>query len=703
MAETIKTILTADSSNFRNEFSKASAQLVNWQKKAMALGAGVAGILGGKKLLSSFNALRDSLGQLEDGALRLEMPVEDFQRLRAVAELTGASVESLSKALTKSQLNAIAAAQGGKDLENEFTKLGISARDFLAMNHTERLLAISRGFNSASDQGAAFAAVFKVMGKGASELIPLLRDSEAGIESVSRRLEVLNSTDVAAFNKMSDEIDLMSFNIKTNLSKALLDVQPQIEGFVSLLSGAASGVSDFFDKAGGIGKQGGQLGGEEMLREMERLGKRIGEIKAKQRDGVAWYEGPLGLTLERQKSGAAMATLKGRYGALGAEAQILAEQTIAAERLKASGLSEDALQAELEAMQGRTAESLRAIAAERGIAVAANGAAVEMENQNAAAEKLATTLQSIQEKVGGRIFDLQTPNIRKSAAQAGLADILKGEKVETLNELRLKVGSTESPEDRTKSLQALDKALDLMEEIKRASAEIQSRETERFNNWAAQMEREKEAKDQLSENAGNLAIKKAANKAARDEFAAESAALRAEMKGRSDIAEGIREEMRLRSESAYLAEKLGVSEAEALTMLRARAVEERKIKQLSEQPALPGTQQQPTKRTSSIRRLANGAFDTNAGNNLNNWKWNLGQDSQKIGFRDAGSRRIGDPRPFGGGVAAGLKADALNRRGMDRNSGNSEQRLIAVVDKHLSGSSNFQDSVLKFLNGLGVA
>ena len=165
MSETIKTILEAETGNFRTEFTRAQATIEKFHSRLTTIGGAVAGSAIFSNLVSGFNSIRNSIDTLNDQAARLEMPVEEMQRLNAVATMSGASVETLAKALNKSKLNALEAAGGNESLAKEFAALGINARKFLDLSATERILALANGFNTATDQGAAFSAIFKVMGE----------------------------------------------------------------------------------------------------------------------------------------------------------------------------------------------------------------------------------------------------------------------------------------------------------------------------------------------------------------------------------------------------------------------------------------------------------------------------------------------------------------------------------------------------------
>lgn len=579
MAETIKTILTADSSNFRNEFRRAQSEITSFRDNARASFAAFAGVIGGSQIISAFNNLRDQLGKLEDGALRLQMPVEEFQRLQAVAQITGSSVETLSKSLQKSYLNAVSARDGNEDLAKAFAILNINAAEFLNMGHTERMVALSRGLNGAADQAGATAAIFKVMGKSVVELLPALREGESGIEAISKRLQVLGSEDVAAVNKMSDEIDLLASNLKTNLTGAVISLRPQLEGFVGLLAKAAQGLAVFLDPAGGKGSQGGQLGGVEMLREMDRLQPKIQSIKA-ELQGKSWWEGTGDLTLALKNATAAIEVLKVRYAALTAEAKLYAEQLRDFERAKESGLTGDALAAEQQAIERRTKAGLDALAAERQRTIEAQATAEAMEKQASAAEKIADKLAGAKERVGSRIIGAQTPEIRADVYQKQLAELLAQEKAGSLNELKGRV-NTGTPEEQLQAVTALEKAINLLEAIKKAKDEIAAKDADKFTKWAEQMEKEKEARDRMNEAAAELMKDRAEAQAgfekAREEMRGRLEILQLQRDGQSAMAEELKKEIELRREAAEEAKRMNVTKDEALAMLKAERALEKSI------------------------------------------------------------------------------------------------------------------------------
>ena len=668
--QTIKTVLTAEGGQFQSEFKKAQATIDSYHKRIMAVGAA----LGGSALLagaiSKFNSLRNSIDQLNDQAARLQMPVEEMQRLNAVATMSGASVESLAKAINKSSLTAEDAVKGNEGLQAAYAALGISAKEFLNLGATERLVAISKGFKSAVDKGAAFNAVFKVLGKGAGELIPMLRDGEAGIEAISRRLQVLGGEDVAAVARMNDELDLLSANLDSKMKGALIALRPQIEQFIVSLSEAADGLAVFMDPAGGVGKQGGMFGGVDMLRQIDTLSGRIDEIKAKQKAGVSWYEGPLALNHELAKSVDAVDALKLRYESLSETEKIFANQAREFERIRNSGLGENEVRQEIQAMQDRNVEILRAIEAEKSLTTAAAATADEMAKQTKESEALAKNLEGLQERVGKRIIDAQPPDVKRDFAKQRLAELLAREKAGSVGELRDRVNTAPNAADKLKALKALDEGLDRLEEIKRATIEVQAVEKARTDANVAAFDEERAAYDEYRaamESGGNGPNPE--QKRAREEFTASRNALQLELSGRKDIADKLRTELVLRNDAVELSKRLGITEEQALKLIRERAELQEQInkqrdnKDTGSPPKGRGTHNpgavtrgKGLHNPGAIRRLPNGPFDMNPGNNLQEWKWNLGPDSPRIESRGSARRHIEE----------GVRGSTLRQRSTQR-------------------------------------
>ena len=328
------------------------------------------------------------------------------------------------------------------------------------------------------------------------------------------------------------------------------------------------------------------------------------------------------MNLELKKSVAAVETLKTRYSALDQEAQLYSGQLIAVERLRKSGASEEILTREVEAMQNRTAESKRAIDAEKALATASADTLSKMSQQADEAQSIASSLASLQTSVGKRVMDAQSPEVRRDASRQNLRTVLDGEGAGSLEDLRKKVGGSTNDGDKAKALNALSKGLDILEEIRRANQEIAAAEEARTSASIAGSERERAETDKTREAKERLAEVESDQGRAREEFAASITALKAEAAGRNDLAESLRSEIALRSEAVTLSKQLGISEEEMIKKLRDRASIAERIKaQSGGLGAGKGT---------SGRRSNIGIDENPPGNNLQDWKWRLQRGMPRI-------------------------------------------------------------------------
>ena len=603
MSETIRTILTADNSNFRAEFERAQKTITNFEgkteslrKSVLAVGGAVAGGFGLQALTGIFNDVRNSIDKINDQAAQLSLGVEEVQRLNAVATMSGASVEALSKALTRAKLSAVDAAQGNAELSENFRSLNIDAAKFINLNATEQLVALSQGFNQAGAKGDAFASVFAVMGKGAAQLIPLLKDGQEGIENISRTLQVLGGEDVAAVARMNDSLDLLSKNLQTQLGKSFVSLTPQIESFVKGLSEAAQGLAVFLDPSRGVGSQGGELGGAAMLRDIDKLSTRIDEIKAKQADGVAWYEGPLGLQRELNKSVEAVEALKSRYASLSEEAKIFADQINAFERARNSGMGETELRAALDVIQSTTAEKLRTLEAERNLAAESEKVAGNFEKQLDSAGKLASQIEALQGKLDRQDDAARAPEVRSDLARMERDSILVGAGANDEKDLIKKVREEGDPAARLKRLQDLERFRKVKEDIAKADAEIEKGLTTQGEQYETLQKaiRNSTAATNEAREAGKALVDQArsdpAQEAARADFGAEMRDLDLRRQGKSEIADALREEINLRKQAREEAQALGIADDNALANIRARNAEQKELAEAIS--SLPERQQQ---------------------------------------------------------------------------------------------------------------
>lgn len=239
-------------------------------KRLALLGAGFVamGAAGVAAIIPLAKAYADQTGAIGDLANQTGASRERIQELGYAAQLSGSSMESLSGALLKMNVTIANAKAGSKDLKNLFSGLKIKPTDIDTADKafatfTDR---ISRIKNPTLQAKAAM----MIFGKGASDLLPLLKGGTKGLaESTAeaRRLGVvLSETAVNQGEDFGDLLDKIGFALKgvgntiatavvptlqklgEQLVETIVKYRPQIEAFAAAF---ADKLPDYIDQARG--------------------------------------------------------------------------------------------------------------------------------------------------------------------------------------------------------------------------------------------------------------------------------------------------------------------------------------------------------------------------------------------------------------------------------------------------------------------
>lgn len=178
------------------------------------------------------------------GSLRAGMSVEQYQRMKYVADQAGIGVESLEMAMGKLNLNMGKASNGkNKDLAALMKQLGIQTRD--ANGHIREgidlLPELADGFKRNKDSGMVNSMGMAVFGKQYQAMLPMLMEGSEGIaESLDRmkRLKgVMSEGDIKGaveFGKTMKDMDIVLKGFSNTIAKALVPVlQPMIKDLVA--------------------------------------------------------------------------------------------------------------------------------------------------------------------------------------------------------------------------------------------------------------------------------------------------------------------------------------------------------------------------------------------------------------------------------------------------------------------------------------
>ena len=258
----LKWTFGADTKPFQAGLAEMRTQTQAFSK---SLGGMFAGAIGVGALIAGAKSFIEEMARIDDLSKRFGESAETIQRVGNAAELAGADLETVAKAMTKVTQNAVAAAGGGKKMGEAFAALGIDAAAFADMSMDQKMIALSAAFVDSGSQANGLAAMMEVLGKSAAELIPLLAEGPEGLKKVFKESDVVAQSAVNSMAKVDDAMAASSQWAKKFTGQA-------IQGFQALwiMMKHVGETHDIFDKDFSIFKP-RVMGGDELAELEESL------------------------------------------------------------------------------------------------------------------------------------------------------------------------------------------------------------------------------------------------------------------------------------------------------------------------------------------------------------------------------------------------------------------------------------------------
>ena len=208
----------------------------------VGIAGGLAAGFGLAKVKDAIHAYAELGETVHHGATRAGMSVEQFQRMKYVAEQNGVAVEQMEGAMGKLNLTLGRAAAGrGKEAAALFQRLGISMRDASGQLRSgmtvlpELADAFVRNENPAVRARMGMA----LFGKKWQEIVPMLEQGGKGIEEAQARLSkfkgVMGEEDIdrsREFAKSLRDLELVSKGFQMTIAKNLVPaIKPLLDSF----------------------------------------------------------------------------------------------------------------------------------------------------------------------------------------------------------------------------------------------------------------------------------------------------------------------------------------------------------------------------------------------------------------------------------------------------------------------------------------
>jgi hypothetical protein len=178
----------------------------------------------------------DNADALSKMAQRTGASVEALSKFQKAAKLSDSSIEGVGKGLT--QLNkAMVAAQSGTGAQADaFAKLGIKVTDANGKLRSSEdvMLDIAEAFAGMEDGADKTAIAMALMGRGGTELIPMLNMGRKEIEKLGGAMSTEFAERAAAFNDKITEMGQRFGELGIKLAEGLM---PALEGMADALLG----------------------------------------------------------------------------------------------------------------------------------------------------------------------------------------------------------------------------------------------------------------------------------------------------------------------------------------------------------------------------------------------------------------------------------------------------------------------------------
>ncbi len=168
---------------------------------------------------------------LADAATKLGETPEVMQRVARAAELSATTTDGLASAMLKLEKNLgdVENAKPAQILES----YGLSAEKLMSMPLDEKIAALADAFKQARDSGTGVYELQQLLGKGGSELIPLLEEGGDSIRQMFENTHVVANAAVYEMSALNDEVDNVILNLKSLGGEALVGAMDTVRWYVA--------------------------------------------------------------------------------------------------------------------------------------------------------------------------------------------------------------------------------------------------------------------------------------------------------------------------------------------------------------------------------------------------------------------------------------------------------------------------------------
>jgi len=280
MASTIgkvSAVFTSNTGGLRRGVMEAVSSFARMERSLASLKTGMSFLstVAGAQLFGSLasgvsNATRAVVGWIQSSADAIDKTSKFAQRagllysematLEHAADLAGVGVDQLMSAMDKSNKVFVAAANGNKQANAAFEKLGLSVAELSGLSDMERFERITQAIGGLATPAERSAAAMAIFGKSGGALIPLFN---GGADAISQAREDVNAFGLALTSAQGTNVEAMNDSF-TRVGAAVKGIVDQVTAFLApAVTNVANIFTNFIADVGGVNL--GQAIGEGIL------------------------------------------------------------------------------------------------------------------------------------------------------------------------------------------------------------------------------------------------------------------------------------------------------------------------------------------------------------------------------------------------------------------------------------------------------
>ena len=197
----IKFDVSADTAKFDADMARVGNVASHASDKVKQAFSGLGGLLAGGAIIGGMTGLLKKMDDISDGARRIGISAEEFQKIGNAADLVGTSVEAVNRAMIRAGVAANKAAREGGDMAEAFARASLDPAKFAAAGLEERIKMVAEAQRAANGDARQMSELFEAIGVKAAGI-----DFSALAQEMGNVNAASNET-VEALARANDELD----------------------------------------------------------------------------------------------------------------------------------------------------------------------------------------------------------------------------------------------------------------------------------------------------------------------------------------------------------------------------------------------------------------------------------------------------------------------------------------------------------------